>query len=365
MNRVRRWCVAIGAAALVAGCDAPAKQPPIDIESQSAPVAADFAREAVVVGRYDELVAAYDQAEGGTFAGVDGVPVAYRVFRASPEKGAVVFVPGRTEPVLKHTETFLDLVGQGYSVYALDPRGQGASGRMLDNPQIGYVEYFTDYVADLRTLVDDVVRATPHDHVFLFAHSMGGAIALSYVHRYPRAVEAVALSSPMVRIELAESALGTGVLASVALTACNLGGSGYAPGQGDESLDVDDDQVFADNRVTHSRPRYDVYLRMLRARPELLLGGPSSRWVCESLLAGSHLEADAEDNETPTLMFIAGADEIVSVPALDDYCDAAPACQSVRFPTARHEVLSETDDVRNEALARAVRFFDHFATVSP
>jgi lysophospholipase len=355
----------IAAAALVAACDAPAKQPPVDLDSPASPVAADFASEVAVADRFDELVAAFDQAEAGTFTGVDRVPLAYRVFRASSEKGAVVFVPGRTEPVLKHTETFLDLVRQGYTVYALDPRGQGASGRMLDNPQIGHVEYFTDYVADLRGFVDRVVRAAQHEHVFVLAHSMGGAIALSYAHRYPGDVDAIALSAPMVRIELAGSSFATGLLASVALTSCNLGGRGYAPGQGDESLDFDDDEAFAGNRVTHSRPRFDVYVRLLRARPELVVGGASTRWVCESLLAGSHLEADAEDATTPTLIFVAGADEIVNVGALDDYCAAAPRCQSIRFPAARHEVFSETDDVRNEALARAVRFFDHFAMASP
>lgn len=364
MSRVR-WCVAIGVAVLTAACDPPTKQQPVDLDSPAAPVAADFASEGAVVARFDELALAFDQAEAGTFTGVEGVPLAYRVFRASPEKGAVVFQAGRTEPVLKHTETFLDLVGHGYTVYALDPRGQGASGRMLDNPQIGHVEFFADYVADLHGFVERVVRVAPHDHVFVLAHSMGGAIALSYVHRYPEAVDAVALSAPMVRIELAGSAFATGLLASVALTACNLGGRGYAPGQGDESLDFDDDEAFATNRVTHSRPRFDVYLGQLRARPELLLGGASSRWVCESLLAGAHLEAEAEDATTPTLIFVAGADEIVNVGALDDYCAAAPRCQSIRYPDAFHEVFSETDDVRNEALARAVRFFDHFAMASP
>jgi lysophospholipase len=351
--------------ALVVGCDAPPKQSAIDVESPAAPVASDFGSEATVVARYDELEAAFDQAEAGTFTGVEGVPLAYRVFRASTEKGAIVFVPGRTEPVRKHTETFLDLVAQGYAVYALDPRGQGASGRMLTNPQIGYVEFFSDYADDLGAFIDDVVRPRGHARVFLLAHSMGGAIALTYAHRQPNAIDGIALSAPMVRIQLATSAIGTGALASVALTSCGLGGTGYAPGQGDFSLDFDDDAAFEENIVTHSRARFDVYVRQLRAHPELALGGVSSRWVCESLLAGAHLEAEPERLTTRTLIFEAGSDQIVDTEATAEYCDAAPGCQSIRYPGAYHEVFSETDDVRNEALARAVRFFDHLAGGAP
>ena len=37
-----------------------------------------------------------------------------------------------------------------------DHRGQGLSGRMLDNPQPGYVESFDDYVQDFKQFYDEL-----------------------------------------------------------------------------------------------------------------------------------------------------------------------------------------------------------------
>lgn len=356
---VRRLCLP-ALLALVAGCGGRPKSPPVDLEAPARPVAADFGQEASLAARYPtELQPFWDQGRAGSMTGAAGVELRYRVFRADPELGAIVFIAGRTEPIEKHVETFYDLVALGYSVYALDVRGQGASARMLPDPEVGYVEFFRDYVDDLHAFVTDVVAADgPHPHVFGMAHSMGGAIMLLEAYRHPDDLEALVVSSPMISIDT--GAFPGGVATTIAASACDSsGGTGYAPGQGPYQADA-----FADNVVSHSEARYARKLALLDAEPSLRLGGVSYRWLCEAITADAHLQAIADDVEPPVLVFEAGDDRVVHASAEEDFCDRAPACQWISYPGAFHEIFSETDDVRDEALARAVRFFDHFAAVT-
>jgi lysophospholipase len=338
------------------GCGNPEKQPPIDLDAASQPAPSDFSAEDTLRDRQAEIADAYAAGKDGHFDGVAGVSIHYRAFPVEGELGAIVFVPGRTEPIRKHAETFLDLNSLGYSVYAIDPRGQGESERMLDNSDIGYVEYFSDYVADLETFVTKVVQArAPHEHLFLMAHSMGGAISLMHVYKHPGRFDAVALSSPMIGVDT--GAFPAGIAADLAITSCSAGnGEAYAPGQGDYEA-----EPFEGNDVSHSKVRYSLKQELYAAHPAIRLGGVSYRWLCEAFTADSHLVELGDESDTPTLILEAGSDDVVLEDSEEHYCDAAPRCQRIVYPSAFHEIFSERDGIRNHALSRLVRFFDHFA----
>lgn len=67
------------------------------------------------------------------------------------------------------------LVGEGYSVYALDLRGRGKS----EGPRF-YVTTIADYVADVATVVRLAKTREPGLPVFLLGHSAGGVISVTY-----------------------------------------------------------------------------------------------------------------------------------------------------------------------------------------
>ncbi len=341
---------------LAAGCGFPEKQPPVDLESEGGPTAADFSSETTLEARYrPEVLAFHDGGEDGAFAGVGAVPIHYRHFAASPEKGAIVFLPGRTEPILKHAETFLDLSRQGYAVWALDPRGQGASGRMLPDPQVGYVEYFSDYVDDLATFITQVVRPRTSGKLFLLAHSMGAGIGAQLLARADQPFAAAALSSPMLGIST--SPFPAAVAFDVAFGVCDASSAkGYALGQHPYQT-----ESFEGNIVSHSQVRFALKVQMLEEHPELRLGGVSYRWLCQAMLSAGHTEELARLTSAPVLLLQAGADKVVLTSSEQRYCGLASRCQLEPFPDAFHELLSESDAIRNEALSRAVRFFNHFS----
>lgn len=348
--------VALTALGVAASCGEPTapKQAAVNLDSLVSPTAADFSAEATLAARYTSLlVPMFDAGAGGSIAGVAGVSLVYRVFTVPAEKGAIVLLPGKAEPARKYAEVIWDLTRQGYTVYVMDWRGQGASGRMTDNPQMEYVEFFRDYVDDLHTFVQTVVRATSHPRVFLLAHSMGGAVATLYVDKYPADFDAAVLSSPMIELDM--GAFPSSIGSSIAYGTCSRGdGKSYAIGQGN----FDPNQTFANEDATHSQARFDAKMTMYTAHPEVRVGGVSYRWLCESITATAHIRTLHGPDSLPLLIFSAGEDVTVHAAAEADYCDRAPRCQRVNFPTARHEILQETDSIRNRAMAYAVRFFN-------
>ena len=121
---VRRRSRALVVLALFASaCRAPSplpKEPPFDFDAHPRPTEASFSKESEIVSRWndqraDSLRDFWNSGEAGTFKGVDGFDVAYRIHRAPNAKAAVVLLPGRTESIIKFAEVASDLVAQGYS----------------------------------------------------------------------------------------------------------------------------------------------------------------------------------------------------------------------------------------------------------
>ena len=91
---------------------------------------------------------------------------------STPPRGVLVIVHGLKDYSARYAAMGERLAAAGYSVYAFDLRGHGRS----DGARV-YPDRWLDYVNDLRTVLHDVARAVPGVPVFVFGHSMGGAIA--------------------------------------------------------------------------------------------------------------------------------------------------------------------------------------------
>src|SRR5689334_12623454 len=126
---------------------------------------------------YNKKVLPYfESAKMEYFTGLGGVKIAYRVFKAPHERAKIVLLPGRTEGIRKYAELIYDL--QGVSIYVMEHRGQGESGRIASDPQMQYVDSYKDYVKDLESFMDAIVQPkstaqskTP-PKTLLLAHSM-------------------------------------------------------------------------------------------------------------------------------------------------------------------------------------------------
>ena len=77
--------------------------------------------------------------------------------------------------------------------------------------------------------------------------------------------------------------------------------------------------------------------------------------------AGRRARRDAGRVRVPVMLFQAGLDEVVRPEAQEHACRCMPDCELRLFPTARHEILVESDDIRDEAVRRILGFLEKIA----
>jgi lysophospholipase len=289
----------------------------------------------------------------GSFAGKDGIPISYIKFENPQEIGAIVIVNGRSENYAFYAEPIYDLAQAGYSIYAFDHRGQGFSGRLLANTQIGHVEHFDDYVDDMKTFVDTVVNTTPHTRRYIFSHSMGGAISAQYGLLYPTDFDAYVFSSPMFGFNTSPySNFVAHVIVDFGILIGNA--RGWAKNQG-PYLPT---ETFASNTVTTSELRWNTRHDVLIDNPVVQLGGPSNRWVQQALDATSSIRDNAHNFQPPAMVFETPTDQIVISADEEAFCSKASHCvMGNTYPNGKHELIREQDYIRTDLYQRALKFF--------
>lgn len=302
-------------------------------------------------GYSEEIESFYGKGEEGSFAGAAGVAIYYKIFRQQEKGPAIMISAGRTEAAIKYKELIFDLYNNGYSVYIHDHRGQGLSGRMADDPEMGYIDTFQFYVDDMKSFYEDFVRPAGHNGIYLMAHSMGGAIGMTYLEQHPQDFNAAVFSSPMLGLRPPICA-AAGLLNSRKLK--------YAPGK--SGYDPEEEAIFEGNTLTGSEVRfrrfYDAYARIPGAR----LGGPSIQWVHRSCRQFRFLFDHIDEIETPFILFSADHEQIVDPKSHYKFVESAQElgkeCELHLVEDAQHELFIEKDPQRTEVLNASLHFFE-------
>lgn len=285
----------------------------------------------------------------GMFQGVDNLSIGWVSLTGYNHDKAIIVVNGRIESYWKYQELFYDLVKQGYDVYALDHRGQGISDRLVQDTELGHVEEFDDYVSDLKTFFDTVVKPKDYLQHFMLGHSMGGTIATLFLAQYPALIDSAVLSAPMHGIRI--SNWMKPIASPLARVVEQLQRQpDYAPGQVPYYP-----KPFTDNPLCQSQVRYQWFRELYESKPELKIGGPSARWVWQGLAAANRCIEQAAQITTPILLLQGSADHIVDNLAHQRFYQAMlqadRPCQLTIIDGARHELLFEQDQYRNPVLA--------------
>ncbi|MBI6549562.1 lysophospholipase L2 [Xenorhabdus lircayensis] len=294
------------------------------------------------------------------FMGVDDVPIHYVSFCSPHHDKTLVILPGRSESYVKYPEVAYDFYHLGYDIFIVDHRGQGRSGRMLDDRQKGHVEEFDHYVDDLATFVELEVALRQSHCCYALAHSMGGAILSRFLLRHQEPVfRAVVLCAPMFGINLPMPRWLANFLVNQAEPhAKRRNAYALSTGQWQPS-------PYYINLLTHSYARYQRFLRYYADYPELRLGGPTYHWMRESMLMGDNLVENAGKIQTPLMVLQASEDKVVSNRELLAFCESRQKAGTGKkeqkplvIQGAHHEILFEKDVLRAQALNAICDFFD-------
>lgn len=290
----------------------------------------------------------------GEFSGVGGVLIRYAYVVHPQPIGSVAISSGRVETLIKYKEVVFDLYNNGYSVFIHDHRGQGLSGRMTANPHKGYVEDFIDFVSDFKRFYDQVIEPNSQHKPLMLCHSMGGTIGSLYVLKYPDDFAKIALSAPMYGVRPAlPDWLGKLLISSNFLVSNWFGSEPrYFMGQGDYQA-----ETFANNKLTHSQPRYQIFIDEYEGQPEVKLGGITTQWLKAALAAMDSVKLQAGLFPIPMLLMQAGSDKIVDNQSQDQVVNLVPNCQKLLIAGASHELLMEVDEYRNACFTAILRFW--------
>jgi lysophospholipase len=292
----------------------------------------------------------FERMTEGELKNTQGMSLFYRYKLMPKAKRNLILVPGRTEAALKYAELIYDLKDSGFNIFIMDHQGQGKSDRILADSSKSHVKVFQHYVQDFAQFMNEVVIPNSKGENFIIAHSMGAAITTHYMNQNPKIIAKAVLLAPMYEIDTQKYSEIIALIYSKLLILTNKGDD-YAPGKGPYSAEED---VFETNPYTHSRSRFEVDKNISIQWPKLALGGPTANWVNQAILATRSI--DKLTVETPILMFQAGSDPIVKLPRQNSFCKSHKCTMKV-YPTAHHEIIMESDGIRDSAMLEIKSFF--------
>ncbi|MBY6241451.1 alpha/beta fold hydrolase [Methylosinus sp. Sm6] len=260
-------------------------------------------------------------------------------------RGTVALFPGRAEFIEKYFETIGELLARGYHVAAMDWRGQGGSERDLADPRKGHIDDFALYQRDLDAFIGETLTLSCPRPWHALAHSMGAAILLDRAHSARSPFERLALIAPMIDIEGLRFPKGARALADT-LDMFGLGAM-YVPGGNGRSLI---ELPFEGNRLTSDHARFARNAEPLAVAPNLAVGDPTVGWINAAFRLMKQFSAPeyARAIRAPALIFSCGRDRIVSSRAIERFARRLPVGNLVAIPGARHELLMERDELREQ-----------------
>jgi len=276
-----------------------------------------------------------------------------------PQRGSLLFLPGRGDAYEKYLETLAGWHDEGWQTTALDWRWQAGSGRAGLTPATGHIDDFARWVDDLAAFWREWQAATPAPHV-LVGHSMGGHLVLRALAERRVDPAATILVSPM--LGLHGLGLPTSVLHAVARTMARIAGPRRPAWRESEKPGSSIRQRM--ELLTHDADRYADEEHWRAKRPELAMGAASWGWLAAALASIRRLEGPGvlETITTPVLVLGTRFDGLVRWRAIARAAGRLRHGELLAFGReAAHELLRETDPVRTRALAAIDDFLDRVA----
>lgn len=266
----------------------------------------------------------------------------------APVRGRLLFQTGRADFAEKYLETLAHWQRRGWDVTGFDWRGQGGSHSGTDDdPDMATM------LADLHGFMAEWRADGAGPHVAI-GHSMGGHLLLRMMAEGGVAVDAAVLVAPM--LGLNSRPLPRRVAAGIAQAACCIGLGArpiWQPGGVADGRQA---------RLTGDAVRYADELHWSTLFPAYAMRPVHWRWLADAYASIARLERRGvlERIVTPTLLIGATQDRLVDAAAIMAAAARLPAATVAMRDDAAHELLRETDAVRDAVLARIDGFIDGF-----
>jgi lysophospholipase len=298
----------------------------------------------------------------GSLAAPDGAKLRWGHLPVEEPRAECVVVGGFSECIEKYFETVADLAARGLSVWILDWRGQGGSERPRRWPSRPRPRHFDRDASELALLARTLpALGRPR---LLIAQSMGGAIGLLCLSRYPGLFDGAVLSAPMLGIRTV--GLPPAVVRCIS-GAMRIGGLGlcFVPGAGrwrPERI-PSPERSRTSTDPDRCRLQYSWFLADAALRHD----EPTWGWLDGALRLTARIgkKEFLAAIDTPILLASAGRETFVQPEAHRRAARLLPDCTLLDFPNSKHEPFLERDEIRRCWLAAIDRFITDRLTGTP
>ena len=295
------------------------------------------------------LILQYEKS--GYFKSDDDINLFYRKFELPKPFASIVIVHGFTENTHVYDELIYYMLEQNYSVYIYDQRCHGLSDRLTDTYNMVYVENFSDYTSDLKKFIDEIV---PESKIFLYGHSMGGAVVADFLESYSDKINFAILSAPM--LQILTKPYPPKVAALYSETENLIGAKKkYCPGYGDFEK-----ETSLANPVYKEYPRYIYAINFAAHNPKIITSGASFAWFKQSTKAIKKIlqPENMEKIKIPIAMFQYGQDKTVMPGGQNKFASFVPNCKLYTIKDSEHNIYYMHNDILNKYLNKVFELFD-------
>ena len=254
-------------------------------------------------------------------------------------RGTVLVMSGYSEFIEKYYEVAFDLQRLGFAVLCFDWRGQGLSSRAHEQRR-GWVPNYEAMMADTLELADYLQELHAPAPLIGLGHSMGGNVCIRLLESGQAPFEIAVVTAPMLGIK----GMPNWLMRGLTRAGSQLGmDTRYAPGA------KDNDPFGPHVPLCSDAQRIEYWRGYLREDPWLITHGVTWRWAREA--ASSMHVVNQPDNAAritiPLLVVSPLADSLVDPKPTRKFCALCDAAELLELENCEHEVLQESDALRN------------------
>lgn len=284
----------------------------------------------------------------------DGAELFCVCYEAPAPRGSVVLLHGLGETVEKYREMCYYFLKSGLTVLIYEQRGHGRSTHEAEAGLI-YVRAFSQYVDDLfDVLASDAIKLPAPR--YLYAHSMGGAVAALALEREGHGFARAVLSSPMIAMQYKSVPRILGYAASGVMRLLGRGKRRF-PGVG-EALPPERES-FLHSGAT-SEVRYESYRMLKCADRRLYASSVTNKWMWEALACTRDIlrRGAPERIHVPVRIYAASGEMLVLEEPQRRLAARIPQGEFLRVENAKHELYFTDDAVFAPYVRGILAFFE-------
>ena len=262
--------------------------------------------------------------------------------------GIIVTLPGLSEFGEKYIETARFFSEQNYGFYVIDWAYQGRSMRFKENPQKRHSDGYETDISDLHYLISNIIKTD--EPLYMLAHSMGSNIGLRYLIDHPAIFKSASFSAPMLGIrDLKYCHTLTRTLLRF-LTPLH---SFYVPDG--KNWSETDYKTFS-----HDPVRAGIQQQWSKSDRNLRIGNSTLKWIYESLKSIDILQNKNNLGKItiPVLLATADKEGLIDNAAIRKASQTMPDAKLLKLTNSKHEILMETDAVRDLFLNETLKLFN-------